>query len=452
MTTQTPDSPASLAGSLSGFLVLDFTWSVLGPTMTRNLASFGAEVIKVEWPRNPDPMRKVMYAAGETDPGLDNGPFFNNLNIGKRSLTLDAKSERGREIVRRLVARADVVAESFSSRVFRDWGLGYEELAEINPAIIYVSASGFGHSGPYERYEAWGPTAQALTGITAISGMPGHPPAGWGWSYLDTMGGSLATVAVLAALNERERTGVGQYVDVSQTEAGIGLTGPSFLDVTANGRSLGGAHFPPGNRAVALAEGEGVVHGYRGDHGVPYNSYRTAGGGHNDYCVITVLSDDEWIRLVDVMGRPAWATDPALARLDGRLARQDDIDEHIGAWTATYDKYELMRLLQRAGIRCGAVQSNEDLAERDEQLRHRDIYPELEHPLLGRRRFEGVPVRSGDGAVPVAPQWPLLGEGNDHVLRGLLGMSADEVAELDRDGVTWPLGVPRNIKVARSLW
>ena len=441
----------SLPGSLDGLRVLDFTWSVLGPTMTRNLASLGAEVLKVEWPRNPDPMRTVMYAAGEQNPGLDNSPFFTNLNTGKRSLTLDAKSERGREIVRALVARCDVVAESFSARVFRSWGLGYDQLAEINPGIVYVSASGFGHSGPYEHYETWGPTAQALTGVTAISGQPGQPPAGWGWSYLDTMGGALATVAVLAALNERERSGRGQYIDLSQTEAGLGLTGPSFLDATANGRTPSGATFPPGNRSVA-GTGATAVYGYRGEIGVPYNCFRTRGGGHNDFVVITVLSDDEWRRLVTAMGEPEWARAEVLADLDGRLEHQDVIDARLNEWTAAFDKYELMRRLQAVGIRCGAVQSNENLAEHDDQVRHRGLYTTLEHPLLGSRRFEGMPIASDQSRTAVRPQWPILGEGNDYVLRTLLGLADDEIDRLDRDGVTWPAGMPKDVKVTRALW
>ena len=434
---------------LSQCRVLDFTWSVLGPTLTRNLAGLGAEVIKVEWPRNPDPMRKVMYARGETDPGLDNGPFFNNLNVGKRSFTLDAKSERGRGIIRRLIAQCDVVAESFSSQVFRSWGLGYEDLRAINPRIVYISASGFGHSGPRERYETWGPTAQALTGVTATSGEPGHQPAGWGWSYLDTMGGAMATVGVLAALLEARSGGEGQYIDLSQTDIGVGLTGPSFLDVMANGRALTNEKFPPGNRAVSVTGSE-QVHGYRSEHGAPYGCYPTRGGGHNDFFVISVLSDEEWLRLVDVMGQPEWVRAGSFATTADRIRQQDQLDAHISTWTSQHDKYELLEELQARRIRCAPVQSNMDLLERDPQLAHRELYPSLTHPLLGEHRYEAMPL--GPRGSRLAPQWPLLGESNEYVLREVLGLSSEEVEDLDASGVTWPLGLDRHIPVERPTW
>lgn len=435
---------------LAGYRVLDFTWSVLGPTLTRNLAALGAEVLKVEWPKNPDPMRKVMYAAGETNPGLDNGPFFSNLNVGKRSFTIDAKSEKGKEIIRELIAHCDVVAESFSSQVFRKWGFSYEELARINPRIVYISASGFGHSGPYEHYETWGPTAQAITGVTAGSG-DGGEPAGWGWSYLDTMGGALATVGVLAALVEARRSGTGQYIDLSQTDLGIGLTGPSSLDVLVNRRDLGGATFPPGNRTVSATDG-GRVYGYRGELGAPYGCYRASGDDHNDFVAISVLSDGEWESLVDAMGRPAWAADERFATAGGRIEHQDELDTHIEGWTRGLGKYELLETLQRHGVRCGPVQSNIDLLSRDAQVAHRELYPRLNHPLLGERRFEALPIGTADERVPLREQWPLLGEGNAYVLGDILGKSDAEVAELEEAGVTWPLGLDRHIAVARPTW
>lgn len=432
-------------GALAGIRVLDFTWSVLGPTVTRTLAALGAEVIKVEWPARPDPMRTTMYRAGEQRMGLDNGPFFANLNVGKRSLTLDVRSERGREIVHRLVAASDVVVESFSSGVFRRWGLDYLRLRELNPRIVYVSASGFGHSGPYEHYDTWGPTAQAFNGLTAISGLPGHAPAGWGWSYMDVAGGRMATVATLAAIYHQMATGDGQHVDVSQVEAGLSLTGPGVLD--ADRRRADGATSPPGNRAAA-----GGAHGYRGEWGAPYGAYPTRGDGHNDYCVISVLGDDEWRALRAAMGTPQWSLDPAFDTVDGRVARQDDLDEHLAGWTSAHDKYALMERLQAVGVRCGAVQSAEDRLENDPQLAHRGMYPRREHPVLGEHRFEATPIRMSETDPATRPRWPLLGEGNDYVLRELLGLSSAEIDALDRDGVTWPAHLPREIAVSRSLW
>lgn len=439
-------------GALAGIRVLDFTWSVLGPTVTRTLASLGAEVIKVEWPARPDPMRSTMYRAGEENKGLDNGPFFNNLNIGKRSLSLDVRSPRGKALVHRLLELSDVVVESFSSRVFRQWGLDYPELEKIRPGIVYVSASGFGHSGPYERYDTWGPTAQAFNGITSVSGLPGHAPAGWGWSYMDVAGGAMATIATLAAIYHRAETGNGQHVDVSQVEAGLSLTGPSVLDETASRQRRDGQTSPSGNRAVTVTDKAAPVHGYRGEWGAPYGAYPTKGGGHNDYCVISVLHDHEWAALRHQMGEPAWSQDPLLDSADGRIAHQDVVDAELGAWTASQEKYQLMDRLQSAGVRCGAVQSAQDRLESDQQLAHRRMFPRLEHPLLGEHRFEATPIRMSGTDPALLPRWPLLGQDNAYVLKELLGMDDAEVDELDRAGVTWPSHLPRDITVSRSLW
>lgn len=437
-------------GALDGLRVLDFTWSVVGPTVTRTLAALGAEVIKVEWPAHPDPMRTTMYAAGEERKGLDNGPFFANLNVGKRSLTLDVRSPQGRNVTRRLLEISDVVIESFSSQVFRRWGLDYPQLREVNESIVYVSASGFGHSGPYERYDTWGPTAQAFNGMTSLSGLPGHPPAGWGWSYMDVVGGAMATVATLAALHHRAATGEGQYVDLSQVEAGLSLTGPGVLDEAASRAWRAGQTSPPGNRAVGGATPP--EHGYRGEWGAPYGAYPTSGGGHDGYCVISVLSDDEWRALRQEMGRPDWTLDPRLDTAEGRVEQQDAVDAHLAVWTASQDKYALMTRLQAVGVRCGAVQSAEDRLENDAQLASRGLYERRDHPLLGQHRFEGTPLRMSRTPVFSPDRWPLLGRDNDYVLRELLGMSHDEVEALDRAGVTWPAGMPRDVAVTRSLW
>lgn len=440
------DGTGGAGGALAGVRVLDFTWSVLGPTVTRTLASLGAEVIKVEWPGRPDPMRTTMYRAGEQRMGLDNGAFFANLNVGKRSLTLDIGSTRGMEIVRRLIARSDLVIESFSSQVFRRWGLDYPQLRELNPRIVYVSASGFGHSGPYEHYGTWGPTAQAFNGLTSISGLPGQAPAGWGWSYMDVAGGAMATVATLAALHHQSATGEGQYVDVSQVEAGLSLTGPNVLDERADSRRHD-HRTATGNRTV-----DNGAYGYRGEWGAPYGAYPTQGGGHNDYCVISVLGDDEWSMLRDVLGTPPWSMDPTLDTAEGRIARQDLLDEHLAAWTISQEKYALMERLQAAGVRCGAVQSAQDRIENDTQLEYREMFPRRAHPLLGDHRFEATPIRMSDTDPATPPQWPILGEGNGYVLCELLGLSTEEVDALDREGVTWPADLPREITVGRSLW
>lgn len=437
-------------GALAGVRVLDFTWSVVGPTMTRNLAAMGAEVIKVEWPTHPDPMRTTMYAEGEQNKTLDNGPFFHNLNVGKRSVSLNVRSSRGMDVVHRLVEMSDIVAESYSSGVFRRWGLDYPVLRDLNPSVVYISASGFGHSGPYENYDTWGPTAQAFNGLSAISGLPGREPAGWGWSYMDVVGGGMATVAVLAALHHRERTGEGQHVDMSQVESGLSLNGPGLLHAVAEGVNLRNDAFPPGNATVL--DGGTRSYGYRGEYGAPCNAYPTSGGGHNDYCVISVLSDDEWRALRRELGDPEWATDSELDSVEGRIRHQEDLDRQLAGWTGSQEKYELMARLQSVGVRCAPVQSAEDRLENDPQLDHRQLFPSMEHPILGTHRFEALPIQMSGAPSSLPERWPLIGQDNGYVLRELLGMSSDDVAGLGRDGITWPEELPRDVTVTRQLW
>ncbi|MCE0764590.1 CoA transferase [Pseudonocardia kujensis] len=438
-------SPRPLAGTR----VLDFTWSVAGPTMTRYLASLGAEVIKVEWPRNADPMRSAMYLGNEQHKTLNNGSFFANLNVGKRSLTVNLRTEEGLAVVRDLVRECDVVAESFSATVLERWGLDHATLQHLNPSIVYASVSGFGHNGPHRDKNTWGPTAQAMSGISAMSGEAGAPPAGWGWSYLDVTSGYMAALGVLTALIRRQRTGEGARLDMSQVEVGISLAGPGLLESAVTGGPLRRRGVPGGNRSVAT---DGSVVGYRGDTAAPSGVYRTRGGGENDYCTVSVADDGHWRSLKDALGNPAWAEDPRYDEPGGRAEHQDAIDTELAAWMAGRDKYEAMDTLQRYGVPAGAVQSGRDRVENDPQLRSRGIFAELEHPHLGTQAFEGVPFRSSTSDYELEPRWPLLGADNDYVLTEVLGYSAETVSRLHEQHVLWPDGVPANPVVERSLW
>ena len=206
-------------GPLPALKVLDLTWQVAGPTVTRILAHAGADVVKVERPGKPELMRVMPVGSSGVYPSGEGSPFFANLNAGKRSLALDMAADR--DTLLRLVAQADVVVENFSSRVMDRLGLGFDVLQSLNPSIVYVSLSGFGHEGPKRDYDTWGPTAQALSGVTWLSGLPGRQPAGFGYSYLDYVGGYFATLGLLSALWATRRDGHARWVDVSQVECGL---------------------------------------------------------------------------------------------------------------------------------------------------------------------------------------------------------------------------------------
>ncbi len=279
---------------------------------------------------------------------------------------------KGLEIVKRLIAVSDIVIENFSSRVLQKWGLGYEELCKIKPDIVYVSMSGYGHTGRNHHYTTFGPVAQAVSGLTYLSGLPDKPPAGWGWSYMDDTGGMYGAMCALTGLYHRNMTGKGQHIDQAQMVSSVPLNGPALLDFTVNGRGSRRAGFPPGNRAHW--PGTPLVNNYRGPTVAPHNAYRTHPGDYNDWCVIVCHSDEEWRRLVQVMGAPSWAVSEKFATVAGRLEHQEELDAHIEAWSMTLGKYELTERCQAAGVRALPVQSAEDRVEHDPQLRHREMY------------------------------------------------------------------------------
>jgi crotonobetainyl-CoA:carnitine CoA-transferase CaiB-like acyl-CoA transferase len=427
--------------ALAGVRVLDFTWVRAGPWATRWLGAFGAEIVKIEWPENLDILRgNRVTVPPDLEPGPNTPGQFADTNANKRGITLNLRTPRGLDLVKRLVALSDIVIENFSSRVMQKWGLGYKVLQEIRPDIIYVSMAGFGHTGPNHHYTTMGPSAQAISGMTFLSGLPGKPPAGWGWSYLDDTGGMYGAMCALTALRHRNATGQGQHVDLSQMTAGITLTGPAFLDRSVNGRRARREGYPPGNRTVW--PGTPLVNNYRGPTVAPHNAYRTRGGGYNDWCVIACFSDREWQNLVGLMGNPAWATDPRFDALLGRIQHQDEMDAEIERWTQTLEKYELTDTCQAAGVRAMPVQSPEDRVERDPQLSARGLYAELDHPVLGRRKVQGPPFHLSKTPAAIHRPAPLIGQHTREALEELLGLGLEEIRAGYEDGTFWPSGIP----------
>jgi crotonobetainyl-CoA:carnitine CoA-transferase CaiB-like acyl-CoA transferase len=427
--------------ALAGIRVLDFTWVRAGPWATRWLGAFGADIIKIEWPEHLDILRSNRTTI---PPGMEASPNtpgqFADTNANKLGLTINVRTPRGLDLIKRLIALSDVVIENFSSRVMDNWGIGYGVMQQLKPDIIYVSMAGFGHTGRHHHYTTMGPSAQALSGQTFLSGLPGRPPAGWGWSYLDDTGGMYGAMCVLTAIHHRHATGQGQHVDLSQMTAGITLTGPAWLDRTVNGRPARRQGYPPGNRSAW--PGTPPLPNYRGPTVAPHNAYRSQGGGHNDWCVIACLSDVEWVKLVDLMGRPGWATDAKFGNLTGRLQHQQELDEGIERWTQTLDKYELTKKCQAVGVRAMPVQSSADRVEHDPQLKARTMYTELEHPLLGRRKVQGVPFKLSKTPATVYRPAPLIGQHTRQVLQELVGLSLDEIRAGYTDGTFWPKGMP----------
>jgi crotonobetainyl-CoA:carnitine CoA-transferase CaiB-like acyl-CoA transferase len=421
--------------------VVDFTWVRAGPWAARWLGTFGAEVIKVEWPENLDMLRQNRFTVPQgVEPGPNSTGQFADTNANKRGVTLNVRTEKGLDLVKRLISVSDVVIENFSSRIMERWGIGYDVLKEIKPDIVYVSMAGFGHTGRHHYYGTMGPAAQALSGLTFLSGLPGKPPAGWGWSYLDDTGGMYGAMCALTGLRNRNATGKGQHVDLSQMITGITLTGPAFLDSSVNGRKARREGYPPGNRTVW--PDSPALNNYRGRTVAPHNSYKTKGGGYNDWCVVACFSDQEWKNLVELMGSPDWAKDAKYSTLKGRIEHQEDMDQGIQQWTQTLTKYELAAKAQGAGVRAMPVQSSEDRVEHDPQLRERQMYTEMEHPMLGTWKFQNAPFKLSKSPAQMHRPPPMVGQHNIEVFVDLLGMSPGEVREAYQDGTLWPPEMP----------
>jgi crotonobetainyl-CoA:carnitine CoA-transferase CaiB-like acyl-CoA transferase len=422
--------------ALDGIRVVDFSWVRAGPWATRWLGALGAEIIKIEWPESERGRLPSSTTPKGLETNLNTSGNFNDTNVNKKSLSLNVRSAKGLEIVKRLIAVSDVVIENFSSRVFQKWGLGYPELVKIKPDIVYVSMSGYGHTGRNHHYTTFGPIAQAVSGPTHISGLPDKPPAGWGWSYMDDTGGMYGAMCVLTGLYHRNKTGKGQHIDQSQMVSSVALNGPLLLDFTVNGRGTRRAGFPPGNRAHW--PGTPMASSGRGPTVAPHNAYRTAPGGYNDWCVIVCQSDEEWRRLVEVMGKPAWAKEDRFATVTGRLENQNALDDGIEAWTQTLGKYALTEVCQAAGVRALPVQSAEDRVEHDPQLAERGMYTALAHPALGTHKVQNAPFKMSATPAFNHSASPMIGQHTTEIVEGLLGLSRDEVKAGFADSTFWP--------------
>ncbi len=427
--------------ALENIRVVDFSWVRAGPWATRWLGALGAEIIKIEWPESERGRLPSTTTPQNLEANLNTSGNFNDTNVNKKSLSLNVRSAKGLEIVKRLIAVSDIVIENFSSRVLQKWSLGYDELCSIKPDIVYVSMSGYGHTGRNHHYTTFGPVAQAASGLTHLSGLPDKPPAGWGWSYMDDTGGMYGAMCALTGLYHRNKTGQGQHIDLSQMVSSVPLNGPALLDFTVNGRGSRRAGFPPGNRAHW--PGTPLVNNYRGPMIAPHNAYRTHPGEYNDWCAIACHSEEEWRRLVQVMGGPSWATMPKFATLAGRLQHQEELDEYIETWSMTLGKYELTQRCQEAGVRALPVQSAEDRVEHDPQLHHRQMYLPMEHPALGLRKVQNAPFKLSETPAFNHLPSPLIGQHTQEIVEGLLGYTHEELRAGFADGTLWPTKRPR---------
>lgn len=395
------------AGPLGDVKVLDFMWVMAGPAATRVLADYGATVVRVESTRRIDTARTLApYRGGELGP--ENSGCFQNLNVGKRMLTLDPTCDAGRRVIFDLVAWADVVTESFSPGTMARWGLDWPALSARKPDLVMLSTCLMGQTGPLETFAGYGNLAAAISGFSNLGGWPDRPPAGPFSAYTDYVSPRFIAVAILAALDHRRRTGEGQYIDLAQAEASLHFLAPALLDYTVNGRVMGRS----GNRDP--------------DH-APHGVYPVV--GDDRWIAIAVTSDGAWRALCDVMARDDLGSDARFATAAGRLAHADLLDDTLAAWTRTQDAATLEAALQARAVAAHVVAVSRDL-RRDPQLAHRGHFVPVAHPQGGITTVEGSRFVLSRTPASIPGPAPSYGCDNETILREILGYDEEAITSL----------------------
>ena len=399
----------------AGTTVLEFGAGAAGPVATRYFADHGATVIRIESRQRPDFLRTLRLTP-DTPGGLDGAHHFAVLNANKLSVALNLSRPEGVAVARRLALRADAVAENFAPGAMAKWKLDYASLVRDRPDLVMISTCLNGQTGPERHYPGFGGQGSALAGFNHLTGWPDREPLGPFGTITDSLSPRFAALLLASALLHRRQTGHGQHIDLSQVEAGIVCLSESILTYTANGEVLDRL----GSRSRAAA---------------PHAVLPCADeNGRDRWVAIAVHDDEDWRHLVHALGEPAWAADPALATIAGRLARVDEIERRLAEWTSAQTPIAVATRLQEAGVDAAPVHDFSDL-HRDAQLAHRRHFREVEHAVLGRYPAETDALRFSATEPRIETGAPLLGEHTEHVLRDLLGMPADEFARLRAAGV-----------------
>ncbi|MCY3882460.1 MAG: CoA transferase [Chloroflexi bacterium] len=394
-----------------GIRVADFSWVGVGPNSTQVLAWHGAEVIRVE-----STLKLDTFRSGGPRPGNDANPdgsaYWANHNRDKLGVQINLRTPGGLEAAKRLIAASDVVTESFTPGFMKRVGLDYESVRAINPDVIMMSMSMEGQDGPHAQFRGFGLILQAAAGITGFTSWPDRPPTGTGVAYTDWVAMHFAASSLLAALDHRERTGEGQYIDLSQLEA---MT--YALDGALVAALNGGA--------------ETVANGNRHPEVAPHGVFACA--GNDRWCAISVMSDEQWAALCEAVGQDDWAADEGLRSAAGRKRREDELEAGLSAWFGERTAEEAQGRLQAAGVPAHLVATMADIEE-DPQLTARGHFWKTDHPVIGPLRYDGAAyLLSETRAGPNKPA-PLLGQHTEQVFREVLGYGEEELAELVASG------------------
>ena len=397
---------------LEGIRVIELTTGAAGPTVARVLCEFGAEVIRCETRLRGDGHR------GE-DPKLWNKkPDFIKLQRGKKSFTVNMQTPKGRELVKELVKKSDVLVENFGLGILEKWGLDYPQLKELNPSCILIRVKGMGCTGPHAADLTYGPNVGNTMGTTYLWNYPGATTATAEprTQHPDFMGGVTSAFGVVLALIQRKKTGRGQWIDSAQLETGASLVGPKYLEYSVNHREPK----PEGNRSLIAA---------------PYGPYQCK--GNDRWCVISVYTEDEWERFASLLEKSGLQRDERFATHFGRVRHTDALDKWVASWTMQYDPYEVMETLQAIGVCAAVVQDVEDQFKRDRQYAATGFLVKMKEPEAGDVVTEGVPIRLSETPGKVRGLAPLMGEHTHEIAKTLLGLSDEEIKKLDEEKVLY---------------
>ncbi|MGH7833468.1 MAG: CaiB/BaiF CoA transferase family protein [Candidatus Binatia bacterium] len=397
---------------LEGIRVLELTTGAAGPTVARVLCEFGAEVIRVETRLRGDGHR------GEDPAKWNKNPDFMKLQRGKKSFTINMQTEKGRNLLKELVKKSDVLVENFGLGILEKWGFDYPQLKELNPACILIRVKGMGCTGPHAADLTYGPNVGNTMGTTYLWNYPGAitATAEPRTQHPDFMGGVTGAFGVVLALIHRKKTGRGQWIDSAQVEIGASLLGPRYLEYSVNHREPK----PEGNRSLNAA---------------PYGPYQCA--GNDRWCVIAIYTQEEWARFAGLLEKSGLVPDEQFATHFGRVRHREELDRWVTTWTSRHDPYEVMETLQGIGVCAAVVQDVEDQFKRDRQYADRGFLVKLEEPEAGDVVTEGVPVHLSETPGKVRGTAPLMGEHTYELARELLGLSLEEIRKLDEEKVLY---------------
>ena len=400
--------------ALEGIKVVEFAAYAAGPTVGKHLADHGATVVHLESRSRPDGFRTHYPPYKDNIYGLNRSGLFALCNNDKLDVTLNLKkAPRATELAKRIVAWSDVVIENFSPGTMKRLGLDYESLRKVKPDLIMLSSSNLGQTGPHANHPGFGSQLSSLAGFTNLIGYADGPPQMLYGPYIDYIAVAYGAVAILAALDHRDRTCNGQHIDLAQYESGLQFLTPLLLDYKVNGRV-------------------GVRNGNRDPAAAPHGAYPCK--GEDSWCVMSIFSEAEWQTLCRVMENPAWTQEKRFATLEARKKHEDELDGRIGQWTVQFTARDLIDRLQDAGLRAGLVNTMRDLFS-DPQLTHRTQWVELEHPEIGQMHYQRPPFLLTKTPPGPRNRDPLLGEHNEVFYKEMLSLPEKDYRELVEEGV-----------------